>query len=302
MKYKKYSTVRFFREINTETKAREIIWQSRFGEKGFECPRCGNSTYYELETRPEIRKCRECGHQLGVKSGTIFHRSHISLLTWVRAIFLVTKSKRGVSALEIQRELGFSRYGTASKMMRKIRTAFKQRDESYQIDGIIELDGAHFGKKDTDTHARVLVGVETKRWWTDDGKIKQRAGFAKVFIGTESSEDVQSLVNSSIKEGATLKTDGFPTYTKGPKGVDTFSKVMGGDQKRIDYWLPWVHKFISNAKTWILGTHHGLNSSKYLDLYLAEYTYRFNRRHDLGGLFHRGITACSLAKPMGLVS
>ncbi|MCB9025126.1 MAG: transposase [Bdellovibrionaceae bacterium] len=54
---------------------------------------------------------------------------------------------------------------------------------------------------------------------------------------------------------------------------------------------------MSNAKTWILGTHHGLQSSKYLELYLAEYTYRFNRRHDPDGLFHRALKACSIAIP-----
>ena len=74
--------------------------------------------------------------------------------------------------------------------------------------------------------------------------------------------------------------------------VDHDYQVVGRDQAVIDRWLPWVHKFVSNAKAWILGTHHGV-STKYLGLYLAEYAYRFNRRHDPGTLFHRALTACA---------
>ncbi len=73
-------------------------------------------------------------------------------------------------------------------------------------------------------------------------------------------------------------------------------KYTHGDQKILDSWQPWFHKFISNAKSWILGTHHGVRS-KYLDLSLAEYTYGFNRRHDVSKLFDGALTACSLAKP-----
>lgn len=58
-----------------------------------------------------------------------------------------------------------------------------------------------------------------------------------------------------------------------------------------------VHRFISNAKAWIIGTHHGVDA-KYLGRYLSEYAYRFNRRHDLDSLFHRALTACALAKPI----
>ena len=298
MRYKKYSTVRFFREVNTEAKARELIWQGRFKDTGFECPQCQSHDYYELKSRAHVRECQACHHQLSVKSGTIFQQTHIPLLTWIRAIFLMTKSKRGISALEMQRQLEMSRYATVLSMMNRIREALRQKDQGYKIEGIIELDGAHFGKKGTDTHQKVLVGVETKRWWDDTGKIKQRAGFAKVFIGGESHENIEELIKTSVKEGSDLKTDGFKSYQEAPSGVVTHQKVIGGDEKTMKYWLPWVHKFISNAKRWILGTHHGLNSNKYLELYLAEYTYRFNRRHDLNGLFHRAVTACAVAKPL----
>ena len=76
-------------------------------------------------------------------------------------------------------------------------------------------------------------------------------------------------------------------------------QVVANDPVILKRWLPWVHKFISNAKAWVIGTHHGVKSS-YLHRYLAEYTYRFNRRHDPDSLFHRALTACALTAPATL--
>jgi hypothetical protein len=302
MKYKKYSLLKFFREINTEEKAQDMIWKSRFGEGGFECSKCKGKEFYTLATRADVRKCKDCGFHQRLRAGAIFHRSHLSALTWVRAIFLVTQSKRGVSALELQRQLELTRYETAWNLLQKIRHAMKERDQSYQIQGIIELDGASYGKKSSGTQKRVLIGIETKRWWTKDGKIKQKAGFAKVMVAPESTLSTNEFIEKQMKPGSTLKADGFKTYSEGDVSntVKVFSEVMAGDKEKLKYWLPWVHKFISNSKRWVLGTHHGIRTSKYLDLYLAEFTYRFNRRHDHERLFDRALTACSLATPITL--
>ena len=79
--------------------------------------------------------------------------------------------------------------------------------------------------------------------------------------------------------------------------MDVDYQVTGTNQETIDRWLPWVHKFISNAKSWIVGTHHGVDA-KYLAPYLSEYTFRFNRRHDPDSLFFRILGACVRAEPM----
>ncbi len=75
-----------------------------------------------------------------------------------------------------------------------------------------------------------------------------------------------------------------------------FAKVIGAKKEIVNAWLPGVHKLSSNSKAWVIGTHHGGNSD-YLESYLAEYFYRFNRRHDPKRLFHRAVRACVLAQP-----
>ena len=90
----------------------------------------------------------------------------------------------------------------------------------------------------------------------------------------------------NIEEGKKLKIQ-----------LEKEENALNAVGEELEKWLPWVHRFISNAKAWIIGTHHGVKS-KYLKEYLAEYTYRFNRRHDPDSLFYRALQACTLARPV----
>ncbi len=189
--------------------------------------------------------------------------------------------------------------GLTWTMLQKIREALKQRDEDYQVgDGVIEIDGAVFGKKASNNQAEVLIAIETKNWIDEKGKEKSCAGFAKILTAKETKKNAQKLVDTGIKKGAMVNTDASPCL-RNLDNVDSDYQVVSHDIEACQRWLPWVHKFISNAKSWINGTHHGIRK-KYLDRYLSEFTYRFNRRHDVKSLFHRALLACAIAKPVKL--
>lgn len=292
MAYKKYTTIGFFRAVNSEKKARELIWRSKLAGKDFVCSDCKHEEYYQYKCEPEIRKCRKCHTLVRMRKDTVLENSKSKALTWVRAIFLVMDSKRGISAKELQRKLNIS-YQTAWTMLKKVRGCLQQRDELYKLKEMIELDGASFGKRHTDNQRRVLVAIESKDWVDDKGRAKSKAGFVKVSVEPERKQNVQEFVDKNIEPGSMVNTDGGRSVID-IKNVDHDYQVVAGDQKVVDRWLPWVHKFISNAKAWVNGTHHGV-SSKYLELYLAEYAYRFNRRHDPETLFHRALVACTAA-------
>jgi hypothetical protein len=300
MNYKKLKPNEFFKKITNEQSARSILWQARFGGKKFQCPKCSCEKCYEYSCDPEIRKCRECHHRVRLRVGTIFQDSTTPLLMWVRAIFFVMQDKRGTSALQLQRQLGMKSYGTVWSMLHKIRAALGQRDDTYKLGNVIELDGATFGKKETGNQLEVLVAIETKDWVDEKGKKKSKAGFAKIMVAQETSANARKFANKNFAKGAMVNTDGSPALRTIP-GFDVDYQVTNNDPKVLDKWLPWVHRFISNAKAWIVGTHHGVET-KYLEAYLIEYTYRFNRRHDPDGLFHRAMTACLQAKPVKLGS
>lgn len=295
MKYIRFNPLEFYSTITTEQKAHDLIWRIKFSGKDYQCPKCTNETFYQFKNKPEIRKCRKCQHQVRLRAGTIFEHSKISILFWVRGIFHCMQGRRGISALELQRILKMKSYGTTWTMLHKIREALRQRDLGYKLSKYIELDGATFGKKETGNQIDVLVAIESKDWIDSKGRPKSRAGFAKVIVGSETKENAQAFVNEAIIKGSMVNTDGSPSLIN-LKGIDVDYRVVGTDKEILDHWLPWVYKFISNAKSWLIGTHHGVES-KYLAQYLAEYTYRFNRRHDPDSLFSRALAACVLATP-----
>ena len=300
MDYQKIPISKFFSKISSEEKARELLWKCRFGKKGFQCPHCQCQNFFFIHTRPEVRQCKDCKQQIRLRAGTIMHRSHLSLLTWLRAIYLITSGKRGISALELQRHLGLSRYGTALNLTKKIRRALWQRDQGKKLKGVVEFDGTAFGKRASNNQKRVLVAVETKEFVGKDGNTYKKAGMAKVFMGRETREETRVFFNEALEKGSTIKTDGAMAYIHNrPKEYHFDSKYMLANPNRLDEHLPWVSRFVANAKAWIIGTHHGVRA-KYLDSYLAEYVYRFNRRHDVEGLFSRAINACCAANPITL--
>lgn len=298
MGYQKFKGFQFFRKINTEEKARNFVWRTRFEGKDFICSHCGNEEFYPTRTLPEVRKCKSCRKVTRLRVGTIFENSKISMLTWLRAIHLMMQGKRGISALELQERLEIGSYHTALGVVKKVRKALMDRDAKYKLSGFIELDGTGFGKKIKANHKEVMVAIETKEWVDKKGKAKTRAGFAKVVVASETKGNAEEFLSKNIKPDTWINTDAGKAFIHLDREHLDY-REMNSKQEKIDTWLPWVHRFISNAKAWIIGTHHGVRS-KYLDLYLAEYTYRFNRRHDPGSLFHRAVTACSQSDPITL--
>lgn len=302
MNYQRFKGMSFFKSIKTEEQARLLVWSTRFEGREFVCPNCQSESYWEYACEPEIRKCKACEKHVRLRKGTMFENSKVSMLLWLRAIYFVMSSKRGVSALELQRRLEIGSYRTALGLLKKIRQSLLDRDAQYQLHDSIELDGTTFGSARANNQRDVLVAIETKSWVDSWGREKTRAGFAKVVVADETRANAEKFVSQNIKPGAMVNTDAGKAFTTATvTGIDFDYREMDSKREKVDAWLPWVHWFISNAKSWIIGTHHGVRA-KYLHLYLAEYSYRFNRRHDPDSLFHRAIYAMSQSKPKTLGS
>jgi hypothetical protein len=295
MRYERISTPEFFENFCTEEAARDLLWRSKYEGKDFVCPRCTHENFYQHNSRPEVRQCRLCDRQVRLRAGTLLENTKISVLIWVRALFLITQDKRGVSALQLKRQLGMRSYDTAWRLLHRIREAMRQRDERYKLHGTVELDGANFGEQKDKTRKKVLVAIETKQWVDEQGRTKSRAGFAKVTQARESKIYAQQFIEASTGPATMVNTDAGPALT-GLVGIDADNRVMAHAPEKLDGWLPWVQKWTENARAWLTGTFHGVRA-KYFVRYLAEYNYRFNRRHDPMGLFHRVVTACMLATP-----
>lgn len=275
-KYEGYSLLEFQERFGTEEACREYLVQTRWPE-GFVC-RCGSKRYCYSEGRNEFH-CYECDGVTSPNSGTLFHKSKVPLRKWFWAIFLVATSKKGVSALYLQRELKVS-YPTAWAMLRKIRLSMASRDAQWNLNGTIQADEIFIGGKQSHEERRKNPN-KTPFFITVE---EDRIGRPK-FLGAqeiESAYDESSLrpaIEKHIPENSILKSDGKGVYRQVAveKNCVHEQVVAMKDPELAHEHLKWVNIVTSNLKRWLISTHHGV-FPQYRKEYVAEFVYRFNRR------------------------
>jgi len=241
----------------------KYLYESRWPD-GFICPVCRDTEAYYITTRRAF-KCKANGHQTYLTAGTVMHGSHTPLTIWFWSAYLVTTVTPGISAVQLQRQLGIT-YETAFNILHKLRSSM-YNPERTKIKGIVEVDETYIGGPTTGgkrgrgaEKAIVAVGVE---------KIKNHAGRVRLrHIEDVSGTSLIGFIKDNIEKESTILTDNFPSY----RGLERY-----GYKHKIEEDLRLAHLVVSNLKTWIRGIFHGV-SDKHLQAYLNEYTFRFNRR------------------------
>src|SRR5260370_4785759 len=135
--------------FSSDEKCRELLKRLRWPH-GPECPRC-HEKVIALETKKDLLYCKDCDYQFTPTAGTIFHDSHLPLLKWFVATYLMCESKKGISALQIKRMLSIGSYRTAWYLCHRIRAAMKLSDAP-MLDGTIEIDETFVGGKAKNMH------------------------------------------------------------------------------------------------------------------------------------------------------
>lgn len=275
-------------QYNTEAACRAELFRLRFPE-GFVCPVCGCREYYPIHGRNTFQ-CRACRHQTSVTAGTVMHRTRLPLTTWFWAIYLCATDKRGISAVQLSRTLGIC-YESAWSLLGRIRTAMGQRDEQYLISGIVEMDDcyvggvSHNGKRGRGTDKPEVVVSLSK---SENGAalyVRMRA------VNNIQRKTLQQIIDENFAPETKVECDGYSSYLS-LEGVQVHAKKYEqGD-------LHWVHKTISNLKSFLLGTYHGRCTN--LQSYLDEYCFRFNRRMTGNQIFLRLVRA--VATSCGVLS
>ena len=286
-----------------------LEWQERYGTEiacadalarirwpnGFMCPKCSHERAYYMSKR-KVYECSSCHYQVSVTAGTLFHSTNLPLVKWFWAIYLVASDKGGISATRLAKHIGVS-WLTARRMLQKIRIAMGRRDSIYRLDDLIELDDTYVGGKRSggkrgrgaEGKKPVLVAVENK------GK---KAGFmAMEAVPTISGETVRQFLARHLQQGQTVRTDAFHALNTVGETQNHLKKVTPANEAMN--WLPWVHIIIGNLKKFLNGTYHGV-SSRYLQEYLDEFCYRFNRRSWEPELPYRLLNACLTHLPIKL--
>lgn len=282
----------FFITFTSEEICEQYLIKVRFPD-GMPCLKCGKKDFYPRLKDRRAYQCKSCKFFNRPTAGTIFHRTHTSLLAWFVAIFLVAFDKRGLSALLLSEELGLN-YITAWAMLSRMRHAMAKRDAAYKLKGYVEIDEMFIGapteggKRGRGTEKTpVLVAVS---YVPVKGK-EEVTGFAKLLaVDDVNEETVIKFIKANVEPGATIRTDGLSVYPAIEKHGFTHDREPV-KKRKAHLILPHVHTFISNLKAFVQGTHYGL-SETHLQQYLDEFGYRFNRRHRRAELFDRLLRAC----------
>lgn len=271
-----------------ESLCRKYIEKIRWSD-GYICPQCGSTLTPWKTSRGNLR-CQSCDREKSITADTLFERSKLPLKTWFLAIWFVTSQKNGASALGLQRVLGLGSYQTAWTWLQKLRRAMVRPGRD-RLHGIVEVDESLVGG--ISTGGKRGRGAEKKELVVIAVEIHEPKGYGRIRmkrIDDASSNSLLGFISEAVEPGATILTDAWKGYNGleklGYKHIKT-NLSDSGDPAHVV--MPGVHRIASLFKRLILGTHQGAVRKKYLDYYLDEYTFRFNRRSSLsrGLLFYR---------------
>lgn len=265
---------------------------------GFSCPKCGHDEAYEF-TRPErIFECRKCHHQASVKSGTLMHGSKLPLTIWFWAAWLMATHSNGISAKQLQRQLGLGSYKSAWLLCAKLRRAMVDPHRN-PLNGLVEVDESSVPHRTRDDppdggqgrsgEGKLLFAGAVE---VDDEGRPGRIRLSK--IDDHSAESLHDFIKRNIAAGSTAKTDGWSAYPGAPDVVHD-PHVVGPMAAHVV--LPWIHRVFSNLKTLALGVYHGLREDHFQS-YLDEFTFRFNRRRNRPSAFRSLLQIATRIKPI----
>jgi hypothetical protein len=297
--YTEISLLEFQDKFPTEESCLDYLIKKRWPQ-GVKCPCCADSKLDYIRTRRAF-ECRGCRKQIYVTAGTIFHKSRVPLRKWFWAIFLMATSKKGVSMLYLQKQLGIKSYRTAWLMGHKIRQAMIQRNGLYMLEGMVEADEIFIGGKQSLDERRKAGSNKTPFLIA----VQENQEGGPRFLSFEELETIYEqhvapAIKKHIRSGSTIKSDGDGVYVKASKeGYKHLRSVAMKEPEQTYEHLKWINTITSNLKRYLLSTHHGV-FPKYRKAFLAEFAYRFNRRYWPYQAFDRLLFACVHAHPVPL--
>lgn len=268
--------------------------------EGVVCQHCGSHDVVWLESKQQYQ-CKHCRHRTTLRSGTVMHGSKLPFMYWFIAMHLLTATKKSTSAAELQRQLGHKRYQPIWEMMHKLRSVMGKRDDKYTLKGNIELDEGSFSTETPDSQkqeklksgagsqkkSKVLVIAEsTESENQKRGQKPKKVGHIKLIVVPNlRMVTIDGEAVNAIEPDSSITTDASKSH-------NNFNLLFGEhksqviDPKNIGKMLPWVHIAIANAKTLFADMYYGIKP-EFLQEYLNEFCYKFNRRYFGEDLFER---------------
>ncbi|MDQ2631498.1 MAG: IS1595 family transposase [Actinomycetota bacterium] len=280
-----YSVTEFLAEFPDDAACLEHLWRTRHSPDGehAHCPKCGDVKVFKRYATKQQRQswtCTACGHHLHPTAGTIFHRSSTSLRLWYHAMYLMTSTRCGISAKQLERELGVH-YKTAWRMFNKIRNHLMAEGEpAPSLRGEVEVDETSWGGK----ARRKMTPSEAPRFReakpTVLGMVERGGRVRARVIASRRGEPLSDAVRANVNPEAILYTDDWMAYKPLSREFADHRVInhSAGLYVRGNIYTNTIEGFFGNLKTGMRGTYKFV-SKKWLQSYLDEYAWRHNNRH-----------------------
>ena len=245
------------------------------------CPFCGSVNSTKSKSKTFSYRCNDCRKDFSILTHTIMENTHISLQKWFLAILLMSRDKRGVSALELAGDLDISSE-KAIHMALNIHSAMSARESTYTLSGNVEMDefyiGAPGGKQGRGTTKTPALIAVTFDFVTDQkNKLNRYPNFMKMkalAVGEVNGENILEFCQRYIEKGSTIYSDGASVCNI----LQENGYVLHGEKFNAETNpMAMVHTAISNCKSYLSSTYHG-SYQENIQVYLDEFSYRYNRR------------------------
>jgi transposase len=279
----RYSLMEFMREFPDDAACLEHLWRSRYSPDGIhaECPKCEQERpfkRYATSQRRQSWTCTGCGHHVHPTAGTIFAKSSTSLHLWFYAMYLMSSTRCGLSAKQLERELGVS-YRTAWRMLNKIRNYLMEQDGE-PLSGDVEVDETAYGGKPRASDrgwGHIRKTYKPTVW----GAVERGGRIKVTVVKSRGTRDIETPIFTHVLPSSMIFTDEWKGYTDrvGSRYI-AHRRIRHEDKVYVsgDVHTQTIEGFFGNLKNGIRGTYHSV-SSRWLQSYLDEYAWRYCNRH-----------------------
>jgi ISXO2-like transposase domain len=286
----------FMKTFPDENSCKEHF-RSKREQEGIRCKKCNCMRHYWLESKWQWQ-CSECNFRTTLRSGTIMEDSKMPFTAWYMAMALMTFAKKGISAKEVQRQMGRNHYHSVWSLMHKIRDAMGKRDSKYLLEDIVEFDEAYFTqptkkgtqlKRGKGSQKQVNVAVMAESTPLEELTTNKKSTACRYFkmkvLDDHTADKINETIKTCLDEKCIVFSDKSKSYLDIADLIE--AHVMEKSSNELTNGaLKWVHIAITNAKTNFSGTYHKIKA-KYLQRYLDEFCYKLNRRYFGTNIFDR---------------
>lgn len=295
-----YSLMEFLARFPDDESCLQHLWRTRYSPDGEHaiCPKCAAERTFKRYVTSQQRQswsCTKCGHHLHPTAGSIFHKSSTPLHLWFYALYIMASTRCGVSAKQLERELGVT-YKCAWRIFHLIRHELMDQDDA-PMSGSVEMDETYVGGKPRgrEIRERSRTGLGAMQAGQAAGRAKKTTVFGMVERGGKVAAHVvpPQFQDSAFRHMEARVLPATVVYTDEAAAYQPLGE-RGYDHRRIhhaakvyvegDIHTNTIEGFWSLVKRGLSGTHHAV-SAKFLQGYLNEYCWRWNHRHDPAGLF-----------------